>query len=150
MSEKVARARHLLHQLKHEHPTGTPAEIRQAEQLVHLIERVELVESKLPKVEPPEGTIVEFRRRFVTGRQVYSYVATRRGSKWYCTGRLFKGDWMRWSEFVAKVSDLDPSLFVDFQVVRYGANDWASRPDSSTDAIWSPYYDYDGRDPRYD
>jgi hypothetical protein len=120
MSNKVNRARQLLYELKYEHPVGSPAEIAHAESLVWLIEQQELIVRRLPKTEPPEGSIVEFQRRFVQGRTVYTYVGTRRRNRWYVTGRMFKGDCLSWREFVTKLQDMDPKLFVDFKVVRHG------------------------------
>jgi hypothetical protein len=113
--------------------------IARARDMIDQAEREIHIKASIPAVEPPEGSIVEFRRRFVRSRTIYSYVGARRGNKWYFTGRWFRGDWLTWTDLVQRITECG-DLFEGFNLVRVGSqsnamptDDRFSEPDQFAD-----------------
>jgi hypothetical protein len=111
-------ARFLLNKL--ERAGASRQTMARVRQMVDQAEQEIRIKAQIPNVEPPEGSIVEFRRRFMLGRTIYSYVGTRRGGRWYFTGRMFKDEWLMWHELVEQVTGIG-ALFEGFNIVRLGS-----------------------------
>ena len=117
MSTNAAKARHLLALL--EAANAPSSAIYNARDLVRQIEQIERMASLLPAVEPPEGSIVEFRRRFTPRGKVYTYVGTRRNHRWFFTGRMFDREGATWAAVVATLTNVGENLLA-FQNIRVG------------------------------